>query len=64
MITGAAAIAGAFTDQFIRDMASYSKQPIIFALSNPTDKAECTAQKAYELTDVRNKYCLVMIVIF
>lgn len=50
---GAAAIAGAFTDQFIRDMATYSKQPIIFALSNPTDKAECTAQKAYELTDGR-----------
>jgi malate dehydrogenase (oxaloacetate-decarboxylating)(NADP+) len=46
-LVGAAAVPGAFTENVVTKMSELNAQPIIFALSNPTSKAECTAEQAY-----------------
>lgn len=47
-IIGVAATAGTFTREVIEAMTRLNERPIVFALSNPTSRSECTAQQAYE----------------
>ena len=55
-IIGVSTVGKTFTRQVVEAMARLNERPIIFALSNPTDHAECTAEEAYTWSDGRAIY--------
>ena len=53
ILIGATAHAGAFTQEMLESMAAHVERPIVLVLSNPTSKAECTAEEAIRWTGGR-----------
>lgn len=50
ILLGLSGVGRLFTEDIIKEMYKHTKRPIIFPLSNPTDKAECTAQYAFQFS--------------
>ena len=53
VLFGACGKGGIFTRVALETMAKHCAQPVVFALSNPTSKSECTAEQAYAWTEGR-----------
>ncbi len=55
-IVGVSGMPRTFTKPIVEAMARLNPHPIVFALSNPTSKAECTAEEAYTWSEGRAVY--------
>ena len=56
ILIGVSTIGKAFTQAVVKTMSNINDHPIIFALSNPTEHAECTAEEAYRWSDGKAIY--------
>jgi malate dehydrogenase (oxaloacetate-decarboxylating)(NADP+) len=52
-LIGVSGMAKQFTKGIIEDMSAFNPRPVIFALSNPTSKSECSAEEAYTWSEGR-----------
>jgi malate dehydrogenase (oxaloacetate-decarboxylating)(NADP+) len=55
-IIGTSTVGGLFSQQVVETMSEYTDHPIIFALSNPTEHAECTPEDAYRWSNGKALY--------
>ena len=53
VLIGATGSPGSFSQEIIEKMSEINNRPVIFALSNPTSHAECTAEQAYQWSQGR-----------
>lgn len=53
ILMGLSTIGGAFTPELLQKMGKWNDRPIIFPLSNPISKSECTFEEAIVNTDGR-----------
>jgi malate dehydrogenase (oxaloacetate-decarboxylating)(NADP+) len=56
ILIGVSTKGGAFNQRVVETMSRLNERPIIFALSNPTDKAECSAEQAYAWSNGKALY--------
>jgi malate dehydrogenase (oxaloacetate-decarboxylating)(NADP+) len=55
-IIGVSTVGGAFDQQVVEKMSQINDRPVILALSNPTEHAECTAEQAYRWSNGKAIY--------
>jgi malic enzyme len=53
ILIGTSGTPGMFTEPVVKAMAKFNERPMVFPLSNPTSKSECTAEQAITWSDGR-----------